>query len=231
MVHFSCGFSPSIIALSATVAAQQSNSKAQIHTRYSIKQLAMAELQYEPNPVTTEALQLLPSQKVLLIAGPAGSGKSTMGARIGRIEGWSHLSEDCVWNELPREPHTARTEEEKAVVQQRTLGYVQMELRKGKSVVLEFIVYENPPQPILFYRSELEKCKAPVQIKVLRPSLQDILARQELRANVHDRESPLAARKANAEHQLLCLSSDFIQPDWVVDSSGLSVEEVYARHF
>jgi hypothetical protein len=40
-------------------------------------------------------------------------------------------------------------------------------------------------------------------------------------------------RKATttAEHQLLCLSSDFIQPEWVVDSSGLSVDEVYARHF
>jgi hypothetical protein len=154
-----------------------------------------------------------------------------MGARIGMVDGWSHISEDLVWGELPREPHTMRTEEEKAVVQQRTLGYIQSELRKGKSVVLEFIVYDNPPQPIIFYWGKLEKLKVPVHIKVLRPSLQDILARQESRANVHDRESPLAARKANAEHQLFCLSSDFIQPDWVVDSSGLSVEEVYARHF
>ena len=70
-----------------------------------------------------------------------------------------------------------------------------------------------------------------VAIKVLRPSLQDILARQQLRASAHDRERSLAHRKANAEHQLSCVSSDFIQPDWVVDSSGLSVEEVYARHF
>ena len=77
---------------------------------------------------------------------------------------------------------------------------------------LEFIVYDNPPQPILFYWGELEKLKVPVQIKVLRPSLQDILARQECRANAYDRERPLAARKANAEHQLFCLSSDFIQP-------------------
>jgi hypothetical protein len=191
----------------------------------------MAQFLYGPKAATTEALRLLPSQKVLLIAGPAGSGKTTMGARIGRVDGWSHISEDCVWNELPREPHTARTEEEKAVVQHRTLGYIQSELRKGKSVVLEFIVYDNPPQPIIFYWDELEKLKVPVHIKVLRPSLQDILARQEFRANAHDRERPLAARKANAEHQLFCLSSDFIQPDWVVDSSGLSVEEVYARHF
>lgn len=191
----------------------------------------MAQFLYGPKAAATEALWLLPSQKVLLIAGPAGSGKTTMGARIGRVDGWSHLSEDCVWDELPREPHTARTEEEKAVVQHRTLGYIQAELRKEKSVVLEFIVYDNPPQPIIFYRGELEKLKVPVHIKVLCPSLQDILARQEFRGNAHDRESSLAARKANAEHQLFCLRSDFIQPDWVVDSSGLSVEEVYARHF
>lgn len=191
----------------------------------------MAQCLSGPKAATTETLRLLPSQKVLLIAGPAGSGKTTMGARIGGVAGWHHLSEDCVWNELPREPHTARTEEEKAVVQHRTLGYLQAALRQGQSVVLEFIVYDHPPQPILFYRDELEKLKVPVHIKVLRPALQDILARQAFRANVHDRESPLAARKANAEHQLFCLSSDFIQPEWVVDSSGLSVEEVYARHF
>ena len=191
----------------------------------------MAECLPGPKAATTEALRLLPAQKVLLIAGPAGSGKTTMGARIGRVAGWRHLSEDCVWEELPREPHTARTEAEKAIVQRRTLGYLQAELRQGQSVVLEFIVYDNPPQPILFYQDALEKLRVPVQIKVLRPTLQDILARQALRANTHDRESPLAARKANAEHQLFCLYSDFIQPDWVVDSSGLSVEEVYARHF
>lgn len=196
-----------------------------------MKTLDMAQSLYDPKATMTEELGLLPSQKVLLIAGPAGSGKTTMGERIGRVDGWTHISEDGVWNELPRDPHTMRTEEEKAVVQQRTLGYIQLELRKGKSIVLEFIVYDNPPQPIIFYRDELEKLKVPVRIKVLRPSLQAILARQESRANVHDRESPLAARKANAEHQLSCLSSDFIQPEWVVDSSGLAVEEVYARHF
>jgi hypothetical protein len=191
----------------------------------------MAPFLHGPKAVTTEALRLLPSQKVLLIAGPAGAGKTTMGAMIGRVDGWSHLSEDSVWNELPREPHTARTEEEKAVVQQLTLGYVLSELHKGKSVVLEFIVYDNPPQPIIFYSGELEKVKVPVQVKVLRPSLQDILARQELRANVHDRESPLATRTANAEYQLFCLSSEFIQPDWIIDSSGLSIEQVYEKHF
>ena len=191
----------------------------------------MAQYLYGPKAATAEALRLLPAQKVLLIAGPAGSGKTTMGARIGRIDGWRHLSEDCMWNELPRDPHTARTEGEKAIVQHRTLGYIQAELRQGQSVVLEFIVYENPPQPIIFYRGELEKRKVPVQIKVLCPSLQDILARQALRSNAYDREIKLAVRKANAEHQLFCLRSDFIQPDWVVDSSGLSVEEVYARHF
>jgi len=191
----------------------------------------MAQCLPGPKAATTEALRLLPTQKVLLIAGPAGSGKTTMGTRIGRVAGWSHISEDSVWEELPREPHTARTEAEKAIVQHRTLGYLQAELRQGQSVVLEFIVYDHPPQPILFYRDALEKLRVPVHIKVLRPALQDILARQAFRANTHDRESPLATRKANAEHQLFCLHSDFIQPDWVVDSSGLSVEEVYARYF
>jgi len=115
--------------------------------------------------------------------------------------------------------------------------YVQSELRKGQSVVLEFIVYDNPPQPIIFYRDELAKLneqakpKLSLHIRVLRPSLEEILARQAGRANDHDRELPLAVRKANAEQQLFCLNSEFIQPDWIVDSSGLPVEEVFASHF
>jgi len=58
----------------------------------------------------TETLKLLPSQKVLLIAGPAGSGKTSMGQRVAKVDGWYHLPEDRVWDELPREPHTARTD-------------------------------------------------------------------------------------------------------------------------
>ena len=154
-----------------------------------------------------------------------------MGRRIGSEDGWFHLSEDRVWDELPREPHTARTEAEKVIVQAKAIEYIKAELRKGDSVILEFIVYDNPPQPIVFYQAQLAELGVPVHIRVLRPAIDEILLRQDTRGNSHDRERELADRRANAEHQVRCLSSEYIDPIWVVASTALSLEEVYRRHF
>ncbi len=176
-------------------------------------------------------LTLSPDQKVILVAGPAGSGKTSMGQRIGSVDGWFHLSEDRIWDELPRDPHTARTESEKAIVQARAVELIKSELRKGNSVVLEFIVYDDPPQPIIFYQTQLARLGVPHYTKVLRPSVEEILTRQDTRGNSHDRERELADRRVNAEHQVRCLSSEHIDPKWVVDSSASSLEEVYQRHF
>jgi adenylate kinase family enzyme len=191
----------------------------------------MAEISNHRKLAPEEKLALLPEQKAILIAGPAGSGKTSMGRRIGGNSGWFHLSEDRVWDELPRDPHTARTEAGKAIVQAKAVEYIKAELKKGNSVVLEFIVYDNPPQPIVFYQTQLAKLGVPVHTKVLRPTIDDILSRQDLRGNSHDRECDLADRRANAEHQVRCLSSEHIDPSWVVDSSGSSLEDVYRRHF
>lgn len=191
----------------------------------------MADMSIQRNSATKEKLALLPEQKVILIAGPAGSGKTSMGQRIEREDGWVHLSEDRVWDELPRDPHTARTEAGKALVQSKVVEYISAELRKGRSVVLEFIVYDDPPQPIVFYQARLAEIGAPVHTKVLRPAVDEILARQNTRGNSHDRERELAERRANAEHQLRCLSSEHIDPSWVVDSSATTLEDVYRRHF
>lgn len=191
----------------------------------------MADMSIHRNSATEKELALLPEQKVILIAGPAGSGKTSMGQRIGKEDGWFHLSEDRVWDELPRDPHTARTEAEKALVQAKAVEYIKAELRKGQSVVLEFIVYDDPPQPIVFYQAQLAEMGVPVHIKVLRPTVDEILVRQNTRGNSHDRECELTDRRANAEHQLRCLSSEHIDQSWVVDSSTASIEEVYRRHF
>jgi adenylate kinase family enzyme len=191
----------------------------------------MAEISIHQNSKTEEKLALSPEQKVILIAGPGGSGKTTMGQRIGKEDGWVHLSEDRVWDELPRDPHTARTEAEKALVQAKAVEYVNTELRKGHSVVLEFIVYDDPPQPIVFYQTQLAEIGVAVHTKVLRPAVDEILARQSARGNSHDRERELDERRANAEHQLRCLRSKHIDSSWVIDSSATSIEDVYQRYF
>ena len=83
--------------------------------------------------------------KVILIAGPAGSGKTTMAKRIGTKPGWVALSEDEFWNRLPREPHTFRTDAEKAIVQGMVVDAAIERLERGERIVIEFIIYEDPP--------------------------------------------------------------------------------------
>jgi hypothetical protein len=38
-------------------------------------------------------------------------------------------------------------------------------------------------------------------------------------------------RRAQAEQELRCLVSPYIQHDWVIDTSDIPLEEVYATHF
>jgi adenylate kinase family enzyme len=168
---------------------------------------------------------------VVLIAGPAGAGKTSMGRRVAEFSGWYHLPEDRVWDELPRQPHTPRTEEEKAVVQGRALGYIKAQLKEGKSVVMDFIGYEDPPQPILFYSESLAKLGVPVHVKVLRPSVDELIRRQALRANAHDTEVAESDRRRYAENEVRCLSSVHIHASWVIDPTGLSIEDVYQQAF
>lgn len=191
----------------------------------------MTHILLNENNVDSQPLTLAPHQMVLLIAGPAGAGKTSMGRRVAESSGWYHLPEDRVWDELPRQRHTPRTDEEKAEVQARALGYIRAQLKDGKSVVVDFIVYEDPPQPIIFYRDALSKSGVPVHVKVLRPTVDELIRRQALRANTHDTEVAESDRRRYAENELRCLSSMHIDPSWVVDSTGLSIEDVYQRAF
>lgn len=92
---------------------------------------------------------------VIIIAGPAGAGKTTMATLIGNKPGWVALSEDAFWARLPRDPHLLRTDAEKAVIQAQVVEAAQTALAQGLRVVIEFIIYEDPPQPILFYHTTL----------------------------------------------------------------------------
>ncbi len=171
------------------------------------------------------------SPSVILIAGPAGAGKTTMAKRIGNEPGWVALSEDEFWDRLPREPHTFRTDTEKAIVQAQVTDAALTLLKQGMRVVIEFIVYEDPPQPIQFYATILTEAGYQIAVRVLRPSVVALLDRQAKRGNSHDTEVSVEIRRGFAEHQVRCLNSHAIEAKWVIDSSELSVEELYAMHF
>jgi adenylate kinase family enzyme len=171
------------------------------------------------------------SPNVILIAGPAGAGKTTMAKRIGNEPGWVALSEDEFWDRLPREPHTFRTDVEKAIVQGMVADAAIELLERGERVAIEFIVYEDPPQPIQFYATMLAEAGYQVAVRVLRPSVAALLDRQAKRGNSHDTEVSVDIRRGFAEQQVRCLNSQAIEAKWVIDSSELSVDELYAIHF
>jgi len=171
------------------------------------------------------------SPSVILIAGPAGAGKTTMAKRIGNEPGWVALSEDEFWDRLPREPHTFRTDVEKAIVQGMVADAAIELLERGERVAIEFIVYEDPPQPIQFYATLLAEAGYQVAVRVLRPSVAALLDRQARRGNSHDTEVSVDIRRGFAEQQVRCLNSQAIDAKWVIDASELSVDELYAMHF
>jgi adenylate kinase family enzyme len=171
------------------------------------------------------------SPNVILIAGPAGAGKTTIAKRIGNEPGWVALSEDEFWDRLPREPHTFRTDVEKAIVQGMVADAAIELLERGERVAIEFIVYEDPPQPIQFYATILAEAGYQVAVRVLRPSVAALLDRQARRGNSHDTEVSVDIRRGFAEQQVRCLNSQAIDAKWVIDASELSVDELYAMHF
>jgi len=169
--------------------------------------------------------------RVILLVGPGGAGKTSIGRRIAQEQGWCHIAEDTIWDELPRDPFSPRTDSEKAAVQRRVVELIQEHIRHNSNVAVDFILYETPPQPITYYQTELARLEIEVITRVLCPSVETIMERQARRANSHDTEVASAERRRNAEHQVRCAKSEYIDPAWIVDSSHLSLEEVYERYF
>jgi adenylate kinase family enzyme len=167
---------------------------------------------------------------VLLLAGPGGAGKTSTAARIAQHPRWEHVSEDDYWIKI-KQGHPwgeLRTSQEQRIVQNEVMRRV-IDLATGrKNVVLEFILYEDPPHPLLNYQSVLASHDIPFTSRILRTSADAVLQRMKMRGR--RRDTDLDKRRAQAEHQLRCLASPYIQDDWLIDTSDISLEEVYARH-
>lgn len=167
---------------------------------------------------------------VILIAGPAGSGKTSTAERIALHPNWIHVSEDDHWNDVKagQPPHALRTREEEKIVQSRVLSRLHEILGSGKKAVLEFILYDDPPDPLLSYQKELSDRGVHYITRILKPDVEEILRRIDLRGREEDAQEAL---RKHAENQVAVLSSSHIDPSWVIDSSKVPLEEVYDRHF
>lgn len=165
--------------------------------------------------------------KVILITGPGGAGKTTLSNLIGARAGFHVISEDMLWVEIKRgRPEgEARTEEEERVVQKQVIDDARAKLLKGTGVVIEFVLYCDPPRPLLAYLNALQPI-APTLVLALNPTVSALMHRKELRGR--DFERDLARETANAVHQRNCISGKSIRAEWLIDNSLFSAEQVYA---
>lgn len=168
--------------------------------------------------------------KVILITGPAGSGKTRLAERIAQNENWIHVSEDDHWVEI-KKGHPAgefRTSEEQRIVQPAVLLQIKELLSRGNSVVLEFINYENPPGPLMYYYEELQKAHRDILVRVLCPTEWVIMERKKMRGREEDQNYEQELQ--NTRHQVACLESSYIKKEWMIDNSNRTVEEVYTEY-
>jgi predicted kinase len=169
--------------------------------------------------------------RVILIVGPAGSGKTSLAERIARNEDWALVSEDVYWGEIKKDqlPHGGRTAAEQEIVWPAVLGDVEKLLAVGKNVVLEFLNYETPPRPLMYYLDHLQRPNIEIKVGVLHPTDAAIMERKKTRGRKDDQDYLKEIR--NTRHQLTCLESGYICADWLIDNSHLSVDETYNKYF
>src|SRR4030095_9733127 len=111
---------------------------------------------------------------VILLIGPAGSGKTSIGRQIAEHSRWVHVSEDDIWGEMGHPSHETRTEQGQQLVHARVHERICRSLDAGLNVVLEFLVYENPPIRLAEYQDFLWSRGVPFVTRVLRPSVECI---------------------------------------------------------
>jgi adenylate kinase family enzyme len=164
---------------------------------------------------------------VILLIGPSGSGKTSMGKRIAQNKGWAHISEDKIWDKINHVPYTYRTPKEQAVIQPLSIKHIMQKVKKRKNVVFEFLVFDNPPTPIVWYQAQLSKRNVKVITRVFRPTLNELLLHQKTRG----REKNIQKQRKHAKHQLTCLRSRMIKKEWIINPSGKTLEENYNKYF
>ena len=168
---------------------------------------------------------------VILLAGPAGSGKTTVAARIAENPHWVHVSEDEYWMKLKagRPSGELRTTEEQDIVQPQVIQRVFEVLATNENAVLEFILYEDPPRPLLRYQQALAAKGVAFTTTILRPSAEETLRRIQGRRRANDMHHQ--GLRANAELQMRVLGSKHIDAAWLIDTTDLGVEDVYDKYF
>ena len=161
---------------------------------------------------------------VILVTGPMGSGKSTLAQQMAHQLEWDSISEDTYWVENGWGAGF-RSPEQEHVVQSQVIDHMLAVCRSGRSVVLEFILYAEPPNPLSSYEHALADNSVAYEVIVLKPSVAEVMRRIAIRGRAGDLQR-LVERKQDVEHQMQVLESGTLRSYRAIDSSALSVEEV-----
>ncbi|MEK6925375.1 MAG: AAA family ATPase [Nanoarchaeota archaeon] len=169
--------------------------------------------------------------KVILIFGPSGSGKGTLARRVSRNKGWVYFCEDDFWYEYKKKrgiknEHVRHAHQQREVFQT-VLGKVIKCVMSGKNVVLEFVLYEDPPRPLQYYYNHLKKENIDLKLIGLKPTIKNILKRQKNRGRKRDEE--IKRMKMEAVQQLKALSSKYINDQWIIRNNKTN-EETYQEY-
>lgn len=168
-------------------------------------------------------------QKIILITGPSAAGKSTLAALVALNSSWRSVSEDLAWDSTGfafdrGDPKHGVGKERHERVRALVMESVKEHLAASCNVVVDFLMYQNPPVPVLDYIASCNALGVRLKTVVLRPALEAIIERDHLRGRP---EPPnLAALKFQHE----CYQASELDALTVVDSSSLTPQETFDRY-
>jgi predicted kinase len=155
---------------------------------------------------------------LIVFAGPACSGKSTLAAEVARRQGWPHLSMDATRQRLMPGPSHTRADRE--VAYRAMLFAAELLLAAGASVILD-APYGHPED-----RAELARVGAG-RLKLIECRVPPGAAAERLRA----RGIPDPSRPDLTEERVTRLNREYryTGEGLLLDTGELSVEECLAR--
>lgn len=163
--------------------------------------------------------------RVLVLSGTCGSGKSTIAQLLADEHGWTRLSEDLVWRRRFHKNRgvfgSAEHRRKRRAVRRELLTDVRMAAEEA-DVVVDATVHEADPSSLAEYAALLAAAGLPWQLRVLHPRLEVAIERDAMRPGWH-------AGAARVEDLWRKFSGRLFDPRLFIDSSGDEPRETTRR--
>lgn len=168
-------------------------------------------------------------KNIIIIMGTGGSGKTALAEYIAEKSGFVIVSEDKFWGEYKKgqDWDGFRTSEEEIIIRKQVAEHIQNLFKENKNVVLEFILYCNPPKPLISYMDSLKDIASDIMVAVLNPSAEAIVERKLKRGRENEKNTNLEDENVNIMNWLECIDTPYIKKEWIIDNSNLTPAETY----